>query len=160
MTSTIKIAYVNPPKSSKGPGSVKTDKGEYFKVWPTTKIPKGATLGDFEVGSTYEVECDEEEYNGKPQYTVRKIVSEDFLTGKDNGDTHVKPTVRSTSSNGAVRTLDTVATGFYAALGKADELVTQFFSDAQRESWSAYEAADLVLRVAAGLSIETNKNTR
>jgi hypothetical protein len=157
MTSTIKIAYVNPPKSAKGPGNVKTDDGKYFKVWPTTKIPKGATLGDFEVGNTYEVECDEEQYNGKPQYTVRKIVSEDFLTGKDNGTARPATTVRSTSTNGSVRTLDTVATGFYAALGKADELVTQFFSEQQRLQWSAYEAADLVLRVAAGLSIETNK---
>ncbi len=67
----------------------------------------------------------------------------------------VGPTVRSTSTSDSVKTtLDTVGTELYAALGKADDMVNEFFSEAQRENWSAYEAARVVLSVAHGLNIE------
>jgi hypothetical protein len=63
--------------------------------------------------------------------------------------------IRSTSTNGT-SSLDALGVSSYAALGKADEVISQFFSVEQRAGWSAYEAADLVLRLAIhwGISLE------
>jgi len=73
-TATIKVQYVNAPKSPKGPGSVKTEDGVYYKVWPKAK-EGGATLSQFEAGRTYEIEFDTEQYNGRDTFTARKILS-------------------------------------------------------------------------------------
>lgn len=71
---SIQVQYVNQPKNPKGPGSIKTNEGVYYKVWPHSKNG-GANLSQFEVGKTYELEYDTEEYNGKPSYVARKILS-------------------------------------------------------------------------------------
>ena len=68
-----------------------------------------------------------------------------------------QPSVTSTTSNGS-SSLDTVATSFYAALGKADSIVAQFWSEEQRGAMSAYEVADLTLRLANSLSITLQRS--
>lgn len=65
---SIKVQYVNQPKSAKGPGSVKTDNGVYYKVWKDL-------LPQFENGKTYEIEYDTEQYNGQDKFVARKILS-------------------------------------------------------------------------------------
>ncbi len=65
-TATITVKYKNPPKTPKGPGSVKDANGIYWKVWP-------AQLPEFEENKSYTVGYTTEQYNGKDQYTVREI---------------------------------------------------------------------------------------
>lgn len=76
---TIKVQYVNQPKNPKGPGSVKTADGVYYKVWKDL-LPK------FPGPGTYEVEYDTEDYNGKPQHTVRSVIAASTST-TTNGNT-------------------------------------------------------------------------
>ena len=85
-TESVTVAYVNEPKSEKGPGSIKDATGRYYKVWKTSKHG-GATLSDFENGKTYDIEYREEEYQGKPTYTVNKIVSAS-TSQSTNGNGH------------------------------------------------------------------------
>ncbi len=65
---TIQIMYVNPPKSEKGPGSIRDTKGVFYTVW--------GELNDKFVGAegqTVTINYKTGEYNGKPQHTVLGI---------------------------------------------------------------------------------------
>ena len=70
---TITVQYVNQPKGPRGPGSIKDTEGNYWKVWPTTKKPGGATLDSFAVGGTYSIGYDPGEYQGKPDNTITSV---------------------------------------------------------------------------------------
>lgn len=74
-TTTVRVAYVNEPKSAGAPGNIKTDTGEVIKVWPTSKFPGGAILENFTAGRTYEIGYDTEIYQGKEKKVARKILS-------------------------------------------------------------------------------------
>lgn len=65
-TATIQVRYVNPPKTPKGPGSVKDANGTYWKVWKDD-------LAKFQEGGTYQVGFETEQYQGKDQYTVKAV---------------------------------------------------------------------------------------
>lgn len=60
---TVTIAFVNPPKSEKGPGNVKDTNGNYWKCWKETLLL-------FAVGSVYDITFEKGEYKGKPDNTV------------------------------------------------------------------------------------------
>lgn len=62
----ITISFVNPPKSEKGPGNVKDTNGNYWKCWKET-------LGQFQVGSSYDITFEKGEYKGKPDNTVLTV---------------------------------------------------------------------------------------
>ena len=68
-TATITVKYLNPPKSPKGPASVKDANGTYWSFW-TRDIP----LDRFVVGGTYTVGYDTSQYNGKDQYTIKEVM--------------------------------------------------------------------------------------
>lgn len=66
-TTTIEIAYVNPPKEGRKTGSVKTKEGQYYDVWPNM-------LAQFKEGCTYTVEYTERDFKGTMYRTVQKIL--------------------------------------------------------------------------------------
>jgi hypothetical protein len=59
----IQVAETHPPKAGKKLGTVKTATGESFGIWPDK-------LSGLQVGGRYEIEFDENEFNGR---TYRKI---------------------------------------------------------------------------------------
>lgn len=67
MQASVNVKYVNPPKG-KGPASIKDDQGNYWKFW-TNKI----ALDKFEVGKTYSVGYETEDYQGKEQRTITAV---------------------------------------------------------------------------------------
>lgn len=68
-TATITAKYINPPKTPKGPGSIRDADGHYWKAWPDllAKVKQGARI---------EVEYERGEYMGKETRTIKKIVGE------------------------------------------------------------------------------------
>ncbi len=68
-TEQIEISYVNQPKVPRGPGSIKSAVGDYYKVWP-----KEVPLGNFQVGGIYRVDYEEDEYQGKLQKTIKRAL--------------------------------------------------------------------------------------
>jgi hypothetical protein len=58
----INVKYVNQPKEGKKQGSIKTDDGRFFGVYPEL-------LGSFSAG-TYEIEFKSRDFNGKTYHTV------------------------------------------------------------------------------------------
>ncbi|HEY6020489.1 MAG TPA: hypothetical protein VIY48_11470 [Candidatus Paceibacterota bacterium] len=52
-TATVTVAYINPPKPGKKMGSIKSQDGAYYGVWPDK-------LSMFEVGNTYSIVFTEE----------------------------------------------------------------------------------------------------
>ncbi len=60
---TVCVQYVNEPREGKKQGSIKTDDGRYFNVWPEK-------LELYTAGMTYEIE-----YDAKFK-TVKRIISE------------------------------------------------------------------------------------
>lgn len=87
-TTSIKVQYVNQPKSPKGPGNVKTDEGVYYKVWPKAK-DGGATLAQFAggEGKTFDVEYEEEPDKGYGKtFVIRKILSSSESTNGGSKD--------------------------------------------------------------------------
>ena len=81
------------------------------------------------------------------------VATDTVVAAKAPSAPPAQPSVTSTSTNGSIGSLDAIATSFYAALGKADSIVAQFWSEEQRGAMSAYEVADLTLRLANSLSI-------
>ena len=65
-TATITAKYVNPPKSAKGPGSVKDANGVYWKCWPDQ-------LANFQPDQSYLVGYTSEMYQGKEQHTIKSV---------------------------------------------------------------------------------------
>jgi hypothetical protein len=63
-TETVTVAFVNPPKTPKGPGNIKLSDGRYVKVWPDD-------LGHFDKGGSYEIKIEEEQYQGKTYYNFK-----------------------------------------------------------------------------------------
>jgi hypothetical protein len=59
----IQVAETHPPKAGKKLGTVKTATGDSFGIWPDK-------LSGLQVGRRYEIEFDENEFNGR---TYRKI---------------------------------------------------------------------------------------
>jgi hypothetical protein len=59
----IEVAETHPPKTGKKLGTVKTATGESFGIWPDK-------LSALRVGGRYDIEFDENEFNG---HTYRKI---------------------------------------------------------------------------------------
>lgn len=79
MKTTITPDYINPPKTPKGPGSIKSG-GIYYKVWPDL-------LEQFQQGVAYEVEVETSMYNGKEQHTIKKarVAGQATAPPKTNG---------------------------------------------------------------------------
>lgn len=69
-TAAINVAYVNQPKEGKTKGSIKTNEGEYYEVFPNQ-------LGLFRPGAAYEIEFSERNWNGKTYRTVNKCRPQD-----------------------------------------------------------------------------------
>lgn len=67
---TITVQYVNAPSNPKGPGSVKDATGRYWKVWD-----RDVSLDEFSEGQAYTVEFETSEYNGKPQYYIKRLLT-------------------------------------------------------------------------------------
>jgi hypothetical protein len=63
MSFTIEVVETHPPQNGKKLAKVKTKSGEEFGIWPDK-------LGTVRVGQRYEVEVEENEFNGR---TYRKI---------------------------------------------------------------------------------------
>ena len=59
----IQVAETHPPKNGKKLGTIKTAAGESFGIWPDK-------LAGLQVGGRYQIEFDENEFNGR---TYRKI---------------------------------------------------------------------------------------
>src|SRR6478752_7098831 len=59
----IQVSETHPPKAGKKLGTVKTATGESFGIWPDK-------LTGLKVGARYQIEFDENEFNG---HTYRKI---------------------------------------------------------------------------------------
>ena len=68
MKATIKVQYINQPRPGKKLGSVKTEDGRYFQVWPDK-------LSSFQPGGTYEVEYESSQFNGKTYDKVTSIAA-------------------------------------------------------------------------------------
>lgn len=64
---TITVAFVNPPKGSAKSGSIKTEAGDYFRVWADK-------LGMFSQGWKGTIEYTDESWNGKDYRQFRRIV--------------------------------------------------------------------------------------
>ena len=64
---TITVAYVNPPKGTAKSGSIKTDTGDYFRVWSDK-------LGQFSQGWKGTIEYTDESWNGKDYRQFKRIV--------------------------------------------------------------------------------------
>lgn len=69
-TAAIQVAYVNPPKEGKTKGSIKTDQGEFYEVFPNQ-------LGLFRPGASYEIDYSERNWQGKVYRTVNKCRPQD-----------------------------------------------------------------------------------
>lgn len=69
-TAAIQVAYVNAPKEGKTKGSIKTNEGKYYEVFPNQ-------LGLFRPGAAYEIEFSERNWNGKVYRTVNKCRPQD-----------------------------------------------------------------------------------
>lgn len=63
MKTTIKVLYNNPPKPDKKTGSIKSEDGRIFQVWPDK-------LANFVVGKSYEIDYSERDWQGKKFHTV------------------------------------------------------------------------------------------
>ena len=61
---TIKVQFVNQPKEGKKKGSIKTEDGRYFDVWPNM-------LSQFSRGESYEITTESREWQGKQYYTIK-----------------------------------------------------------------------------------------
>lgn len=64
---TIKVAYVDPPAEGKKMGSIKTDAGVKYRVWPDK-------LHNFKPGEVATIDYEENEFMGKPQFTVKAVL--------------------------------------------------------------------------------------
>jgi hypothetical protein len=64
-TAAISVAFVNQPKEGKTKGSIKTNEGEYYEVFPNQ-------LGLFRPGASYEIDYSERNWNGKTYRTINK----------------------------------------------------------------------------------------
>lgn len=64
---TVKVAYVNPPKEGKKMGSIKTPDGQYYGVWADK-------LYQFQQGQSYDVEYETGQYNGRETRTIKKVI--------------------------------------------------------------------------------------
>lgn len=82
-TQTISVAYINPPKSPKGPGSVKDTDGRYWKLW-TRDTP----LDQFAVGQSYDVVFETSTYQGKDEYTIKRATPRGAPVKPNNGNGH------------------------------------------------------------------------
>lgn len=69
-TAVVQVAFVNQPKQGKSKGSIKTNEGEFFEVWPNQ-------LGLFRPGASYEIDFAERTWNGKVYRTVAKCRPQD-----------------------------------------------------------------------------------
>ena len=76
-SATVVCRYINPPKSPKGPGSIKDETGRYWKCWPKE-------LSFFKEGNSYQLGFETEIYQGKESYIVR-AVAEAPAFRSDNG---------------------------------------------------------------------------
>lgn len=63
----IVVAYVNQPKPGAKKGSIKTESGEMFGVWPEK-------LGLFSQGGKYTIEFGVDSVNGKDYKTVKRVI--------------------------------------------------------------------------------------
>jgi hypothetical protein len=73
----IRVAETHPPKAGKKLGTVKTATGDSFGIWPN-KLP------GLQVGGHYEIEFDENEFNGR---TYRKITKAQPVGAPSNAAT-------------------------------------------------------------------------
>lgn len=64
---SVKVAYVNPPKPGKKMGSIKDESGNYYGVWPDK-------LGQFSVGGTYNIEYETGTFNGRETRTLKRVL--------------------------------------------------------------------------------------
>ena len=62
----IEVAETHPPKTGKKLGTVKTAAGESFGIWPDK-------LSALRVGSRYQIEFDENEFNGRTYRKITKV---------------------------------------------------------------------------------------
>ena len=62
----IEVAETHPPKTGKKLGTVKTADGQSFGIWPDK-------LSGLRVGSRYEIEFDESEFNGRTYRKITKV---------------------------------------------------------------------------------------
>lgn len=69
-TAVVQVAFVNQPKQGKSKGSIKTNEGEFFEVWPNQ-------LGLFRPGASYEIDFAERTWNGRVYRTVAKCRPQD-----------------------------------------------------------------------------------
>jgi hypothetical protein len=81
---TITVAFVNPPKSPTGPGSVKDTEGKYWKVW-TPKKPGDPSLENFVAGGVYSVTYKPGMYQGKPDDTITSVTQVGAAAAAPNG---------------------------------------------------------------------------
>jgi len=62
----IQVAETHPPKAGKKLGTVKTATGESFGIWPDK-------LASLQVGGRYQIEFDENEFNGRTYRKITKV---------------------------------------------------------------------------------------
>src|SRR6476620_6069237 len=62
----IQVAETHPPKAGKKLGTVKTVTGESFGIWPDK-------LAGVQVGGRYQIEFDENEFNGRTYRKITKV---------------------------------------------------------------------------------------
>lgn len=63
----VTVAYVNPPKPGQKVGNIKTNTGEYYRVW-------NDKLQLFQQNGQYTIEYTDESYNGKAYKMFSKMV--------------------------------------------------------------------------------------
>lgn len=80
-TQTISVAYVNPPKNPKGPGSIKDTEGRYWKLWT-----KDTPLDQFAVGQSYDIVFETDQYQGKDQHTIKRATPRGGAVAPNNGN--------------------------------------------------------------------------
>ena len=130
-TETIKVAYVNEPQAGKKQGTIKTEDGRYFGVYPDK-------LNQFQVGNTYEIEYSSRQWNGKTLHSVTGVKS--------------SSTSQSTNGNGA----QAPTSGDDIRWGNAKNVAAQLIrAGISPDNFSAFaELANLVYALQPDNSVE------
>ncbi len=132
----ITVAYVNPPKGAAKTGSVKTDAGEYIRVW-------NDKLSLFAPNGKYTIEYTDENYNGKDYKMFKRMVGNGgpaLAPAKANGMATGSP---STTKSEEMAVMGLIGRTLQGSGGLPDEDTLYHWIVAIRGAWTRGFAAQL-----------------
>lgn len=135
-TSTVTVAYVNPPKEGRKTGSIKTIDGAFYDVYPEK-------LGLFEHNGIYEIEYSEREYNGRTYRTVTSVAGKGMAPPRQGGggrNNQYRPTAPQDAERMYVCAL--LASGIRAGVLDLSTVAVASATNALRAAWAETFGAD------------------